>query len=493
MLESLKKEMNKTYTENGGAAYRTTGSYCLDLFASIGALRRQPQDLILGVFIRAFSEDPDLAMKILFYARDVRGGLGERRVFKVILRWLAMNSQTSVKKNMEYIAEYGRYDDLLSLMDTPCEKDMLALVKEQLDRDLLAAEKDQAVSLLGKWLPSVNASNPATAWAAKKVARSLGYTDAQYRKVLSLLRAKIKIIENNLREREYTFDYSKQPSRAMFKYRAAFARNDCERYQSFINDVRMGNAKLHADNVMPYELVDPYLARAIGGRVIDRLSNDKKDILNATWESMPDFGGNENILPVIDTSGSMYAYHNPMPASVALSLGLYFAERNKGIFKNHFIEFSRTPQLIELKGETFVDRLKFAASFSEIANTNVQAVFDTILTAAIKNRVSKDELPSKLVIISDMEFDYCMENASLPIFEMEKKKYAKCGYELPQIIFWNVASRNVQQPVTMNEQGCALVSGVTPRIFAMIASGQVSPYKMMMDIIGSKRYERIAA
>lgn len=491
MLEYLKQEANMTKTENGAAAYASTGSKCLDLFATIGALRRESETEIVSRFIRAYAEEPDTAMKLLFFARDIRGGLGERRVFRVIFRWLAVNEPQSVLKNLQYVAEYGRFDDLLSLMGTSCEKKMLSVLREQFEKDMAALKKGEAVSLLAKWLPSVNASNAEARLNGKKTARAFGLSDAAYRKALSALRAKIRIIENNLREKDYTFDYEKQPSRAMFKYKKAFHRNDEERYDAFIHAVQEGTATLHADNVMPYELVEPYLANGCAN--LREITPEEKAVLNATWASLPNFGSKENALAVIDTSGSMYWNAKPMPAAVALSLGLYFAEHNAGMFKNHFIEFSARPQLIEIKGETFADRLRYAASFNEVANTNLEAVFDLILRAAVKHHVPQSELPAKLIIISDMEFDACVDHASETNFNNAKKKFAAHGYALPQIIFWNVASRNRQQPVTKNEQGVALVSGATPRLFSMVAGGILSPYAWMMDVLSSERYEKIAA
>ena len=189
----------------------------------------------------------------------------------------------------------------------------------------------------------------------------------------------------------------------------------------------------------------------------------------------------------------MYWDRKPLPAAVALSLGLYFAEHNQGVFRNHFIEFSARPQLIEIKGETFADRLRYVASFNEVANTNLEAVFDLVLNAAVKNRVSQEQLPAKLIIISDMEFDACVSNSSAVNFKNAQAKYDACGYKLPQIVFWNVASRNNQQPVTQNEQGVALVSGATPRIFSMVASSTLSPYTFMMEVLRSERYAKIAA
>ncbi len=485
MLNYLKQEANKTVTENGAATYFTTESDCLDLFATIGALRRESDSEIVTRFVRAYSENRDIAMKLLFFARDIRGGLGERRVFKVILNWLANNEPATVRKNLEYVAEYGRYDDLLCLMDTACEKEMLDVLKAQFEADTEALKNGGEVSLLAKWLPSVNASSAETVLYAKKIARYFGMNDASYRKALVALRAHIRIIENNLREKDYSFDYSKQPSKAMYKYRKAFIRNDGERYSLFLDKVTTGEAKLHASTLMPYEIITPFFRRNV--------SDEERKAINTTWISQEDLGDTENALAVIDGSGSMYGGADPMPATVALSLGIYFAERNKGAFKNHFITFSETPRLVEIKGEDILDKVRYCHGFNEVANTNIQKVFELILDAAKKNSVPQDELPKKLYIISDMEFDYCAKDASLTNFEYAKKLFAKAGYTLPEIVFWNVASRNRQQPVTKNEQGVALVSGCTPRLFEMVASGTMNPYAFMLEVLESKRYAKIVA
>ncbi len=496
MLEKMKQEANRVFTENGAAAYASTGSDCLDLFASIGALRHESDEEIISRFVRAYTEDADLAMKILFFARDIRGGLGERRVFRTIFTWLAFNEADSVKKNIEAVAEYGRFDDLLVLMNTPCEKEMLVYLKTRFDADVKSLREKGDVSLLGKWLPSVNASNPQTVFNAKRIARAFGMNDAAYRKTVTALRAHLCILENSLREKDYSFDYAKQPSRAMFKYRKAFLRNDKERYQAFLEDVGTGKQVLHAENVAPYELVEPYLSAYWQGKQkgnMKGMTADEKAVLNATWEALPDYGGDENAIAVVDTSGSMYFVDHPLPAAVALSLGLYFAQRNKGWFKHHFIAFSNRPQLIEIKGDTFADRLRYAASFCEVADTNLEAVFDLVLRTAVKHGVKQKEMPAKLIIISDMEFNECVQNASATVFQNAKEKYEANGYSLPEIVFWNAASRNRQQPVTMNEQGAVLVSGVTPRLFSMVAKGSVSPYALMMEIMESERYALIKA
>ena len=366
MLNELKAEANRALTENGAAAYLTTESDCLDLFATVGALRREKDGEIIDRFRRAYAEDPDLAMKILFFARDVRGGLGERRVFRTALRSLAFDAPQSVAKNVERIAEYGRWDDLLTLIGTPCEKEALGLMIDQLDADVNAAENGEPVSLLAKWMPSINASNANTCRMAKYLARHWKMTDEQYRKLLSHLRAHIRILENNLRERDYSFDYEKQPSKAMMKYRAAFLRNDGERYQAFIQRVREGKAQLHTGTLQPYEVIQPLL------RSDHTLSPEELNAVDTTWNALEDFTDGENALVVVDGSGSMYGGADPMPAAVAQSLGIYFAERSKGEFRNHFITFSTNPRLVEIKGQTIAEKLRCCMSYNECANTNIQ-------------------------------------------------------------------------------------------------------------------------
>lgn len=490
MLQYLKNENNLTFTENGAVTNRSSGDFNLDLFATIGAIRHLNEKDILDRFIRAFMEDKDIALKILFYGRDVRGGLGERRVFRIILNWLASNYPESAKKNLKYVAEFGRYDDLISVFGTPCEETAMSLIKEQLNKDLANMAEGKEVTLLAKWLPSINTSNSEVVSNAKKIARYLNMNGAEYRKTLSSLRAYIKILENNLREKDYTFDYEKQPSNAMYKYKKAFIRNDGERYHQYLDGVSKGEKKMNTSNVAPYQLVAPYL-NYYG---ITNLSEEEKLAINTTWESLPDYGGDEDILAVIDGSGSMYSsWTQPSPASVALSLGLYFAERNKGAFRNHFITFSHAPRLVELKGETFLDKLKYAMTFNEVANTNIEAVFQLILYTAVKNNLSSNELPSKIVIISDMEFDYCTQNADMTNFQNAKRMFEEKGYKLPDLVFWNVNSRNEQQPVTKNDRGVALVSGCTPRLFSMIAGGIIDPYEFMMDVLNAPRYSVITA
>jgi hypothetical protein len=494
MLKFLKKEANQTVTENGAFTYLTTESDCLDLFATIGALRREPETEILARFNRAWAEDRDMALKTLFYARDIRGGLGERAVFRAILRDIACDRAESVTKNLWAVPEFGRFDDLLCLLDTPAKAAVVSFIKEQLDADTAALVSGEPVSLLGKWLPSVNAQNSDTIRYGKTLAKELGMNQAEYRKTLSALRAKIAIIENNLREKDYSFDYAKQPSQAMHKYRKAFIRNDGNRYKAFLSSVERGEAVLNTSTLLPYEIIRPIIQNSR----VQSLSADERRVMDVTWKFQADFTGGENALVVVDGSGSMYSNYGkttnaPLPINVALSLGIYFAERNTGTFANHFITFSEKPRLVELKGSDIYDKVKYAASYNEVANTNIAAVFDLILRTAVKNKVPQSDLPKTIYIISDMEFDSCANGADITNFTKAKRNFAAHGYILPDIVFWNVASRNTQQPVTMNESGVALVSGASPRVFSMLTSGILTPYLLMRETLGDGRYAKISA
>ena len=507
LLNALKSQANFTLTENLAASYKSTLSDCLDLFASIGALRNASEQDIILRFSRAFAEEPNLALKTLFYARDVRGGLGERRVFRIIIKWLAQHDSEALIKNLKFIPEFGRWDDLLILINTnnDCGLAALNFIKAQFELDLNNLRDNLPASLLAKWLPSINASNSQTVLNAKRIAKFLNLNYADYRKNLTALRNSIKLLENYLRERDYSFDYSKQPSRAMYKYKKAFIRNDEQRYKDFLEQVSQGKAKLNTGTLMPYDIVAPivyednipnYFYRNIeiepDNNTCVTMTEDERKAADVTWNALENFAENiNNALVVIDGSGSMYRLTRPDPASVALSLGIYFAERNSGAFKNHFITFSESPKLVEIKGRDIYEKVKYCMGFNEAANTNLQKVFELILNAAHEHEVKQADMPEAIYIISDMEFDYCMEDASMTNFDYAKKLFKAYGYKMPKIIFWNVDARNFQQPVTMNEQGVCLISGNSARLFNIAMRGGATPYELMLEVLLSERYKEI--
>lgn len=419
--------------------------------------------------------------------RDIRGGLGERNVFRICIRDLAKRYPESINKNIQYIAKFGRFDDLLSLMNTPCEKVMCKYISEQFMEDYEAMQNGKAnVSLLAKWMPSVNTSSKETVKLARKLAKFMNMKEKEYRRSLAKLRTHIDIIENHLREKDYTFEYQSQPSKALFQYKKAFLRNDATRYKAFLNSAEKGDIILKTGSLYPYDIIRQSLH--------DELSKEEIHSLDVTWKSLKKNIEGKNAIAVVDGSGSMYSGSGtPMPFEAALSLGIYFAEQSKGIFANHFITFSSTPRLVEIKGGDIVSKARYVASFHEVANTNIEAVFELILRTALKNHLPQKELPETIYIISDMEFDCCTENSSITNYENAKIKFQKNGYNMPEIIFWNVNSRTEQVPVQMHQTGTALISGSTPKIFQMICTGELEPMKWMLEIVGNKRYLTIIA
>ena len=488
MLNFLKNEANSTYTENGALAYRSTQSFCLDMFFKAGAMRNSSAKEIAETVARAYAEDPDKTMKIIFFARDARGGLGERRFFRIAVSALMEFAPEAVRRNLEFFPEYGRFDDLCVLLGTPLEKYAAEIIDTQLRFDKASMATGGKVSLLAKWMPSVNTSSKETRNMGRRLAGLLGMSEPEYRRTLVSLRKYSDILENRLRERDYTFNYEVQPSCAMFKYRKAFIRNDGERYTQFLNKVNSGEAKLNADRLYPYDIV----RKAIEGNI----SETERISLDTAWKSLPDLSAakRENAIAVIDGSGSMNCGCGIRPIDAALSLGIYFAEHNTGAFANHFITFSQTPRLVKIKGRDIVEKARYCRTFNEIANTDLEAVFKLILKTAIKNHVPQSELPSKIYIISDMQFDYCVTGGNNNVlFQAVRTLYRQYGYTLPEVIFWNVNSRSDAMPVTRSETGAALVSGYSTAVFDMVMGGECSPESVMDRILASERYAVISA
>jgi len=480
MLDIIKNITNVTYTENGAVSNASTFEPCLDFFAVSGALRNAEDKRVLELFVRAFATSPDYALRALFYTRDIRGGVGERRAFRIILRWLANMFPETVIKNIDNISEYGRYDDMLELFDTPCQKAMVEYIKKVLEADEEKMLHGESVSLLSKWLPSINASNYERKKQAQLLAKLLGMTEKTYRQKLSALKKYLDILERRLCEKDYSFEYEKQPSKALYKYRRAFIRNDEDRYLKYIDLVKDGKTQLNAKTLYPYEIIRDAIKPGL-------LKNDI-DVLDTTWKNLPNFCDGRNAIAVIDGSGSMVG----TPLNIATSLGIYFAERNRGYFHNHFITFSKNPKLVKIHGNTIVDKAEYCMSYNEIANTDLIKVFGLILKAAIKNNLPQSELPETIYVISDMEFDAGVcDNISL--HEEVKELFEKHGYILPNIVYWNVDSRNNQYPVKANEYGCVLVSGASPSVFKMVISQEISPLKFMLSVLDSERYSKICA
>lgn len=485
-LSFLQKENNHTYTENGAPALKTTDSRLIDLFGSIGSLRTRDATEVERLFSMAFSEDQLLATKMAFFARNIRGGLGERRTFKVILNYLARFSPETVIKNFDAIALLGRYDDFYALVGTPIEKEMWHYLKNQLDLDLMNYEENEPISLLAKWLKSVNASSSETKHLGKLTATAFGYSEKNYRKILAKLRNYIDLTESKMSRNAWSdIIYSSVPSRAMSIYRSAFKAHDEEGFNTYIASLEKGETKVNATTLYPYDIIEK-LGLTWQSKYFNFLNVDP--ILEAQWKALPDYVEDEqNILVMADTSGSMCG----RPLCSSIGLALYFAERNKGAFKDVFMTFSSEPSLIALKGKTLYDKVKCIPAIVE--NTNLEAAFNLILKVAMRNKLKAGELPISLVVITDMEFDVGTTSmSSWTFYDGLAHDFTSHGYQMPNVIFWNVNSRHDVFQTTSHYKGVQMASGQSPSVFKSILSNiGKTPYEAMLNVLNDPLYDCI--
>mgnify|MGYP005607192181 CR=1 FL=1 len=465
-------------TENGMVTNSTSLNMCVDLFFQIGAMRGQNKNRLINVFVKAFSENALTAMKLLFWARDIRGGAGERQIFKDIMSYLAVNRTESMRKNLHLVSEFGRWDDLLVLFDTPLENDALELIAKGLkDKNGLAA----------KWMPRPNNKNVEVKKQANKIRQFLGLTPKDYRK---LLVENSNTVEQLMCAKQWSaIDYSKLPSKAMSDLMKAFSKNDKDRFSAYITSLEKGEegVKINAGALYPYDIVK-------------NVRNGNARGADAQWLALPNFleGSAERFIPIVDTSGSMFWPESQVSGDlyaghIAQSLGLYIAERNEGPFKDAFITFNTVPELVVVKG-SLSERLNQVNSLRVSGNTNLQNVYELLLSQAKKHNVPESEMPTMLIIFSDMEFNsgvrgYNNNTAQ----EMLEKMYTEAGYTIPKVVYWNLASRNDKnKPVKFDKNGTALVSGFSPSLLSSLLGGKdMSPYSMMMTVIDSPRYSLV--
>lgn len=483
-LKAVDKELENakfTTTENGGKQFATTNSNLLDLFATIGAMRDKPEEEIARAFIKAFNEDPLLATRMAFYARNIRdGGLGERRVFKVILKWLALNYPGIVKKNLWAIPEFGRWDDLFALRGTSLENDMVTIISKQTVKDLMNARDGKEVSLLGKWLPSPNASSKDTVSFAKWLAKRLHMREKSYRQMLTILRRKIDIVEAKMSAKKWSeIEYERVPSLAMTKHISAFMRHDPGRYGQYIQDVQDGKAIINASALYPYDILRQ------GQWHIGMGMNKWNEALEEQWKALPNYiDGENNILVMADTSGSMLG----LPMQISVGLAVYFAERNHGAFKGLYMTFSESPSFVKIQGKTLKDHLSNVPQI--VSDTNIAKAFDKILEVAVTNNLKQDDLPTHLVIITDMEFDACGNNDRF--YKYASKKFADAGYQLPMVVFWNVSQRTTGFQTRMNKEGVIMISGSSAGSFRqLIQNVSKTPYDFMVEVLNKEPYTKI--
>lgn len=501
-MESIKNELNneKQTTENGAVGYRTTGKGLLDLNFSVASLRNASEDDIIDKFIHAYFEDKLTATKWLFYARDAREGLGERRLFRVVMEEFAVQQPEIVRELIKFVPEYGRWDDLWCMLQSNLQTEIIDMVQKQLIVDLNNKNQNKSVSLLAKWMPSENASSPVTKKNATLIRGRLEMSPKEYRKMLSELRKYIDVVERKMSAKQWSeINYEAVPSRANLIYNDAFLRNDEGRRREYLGKLEKGEAKINAGVLFPHDIVHKY-GRAYGTDAA----------LEGMWKALPDtVKGCGNTIVVADGSGSMTCRVGNTDVSaleVANSLAIYFAEHSSGEFKDKYITFSERPQLVDLSNaKNLREKLIVARQYNEVANTNIEAVFDLILSTAVNNHMRQEDIPDNILICSDMEYDRCASTNSSEIrgwygrrvaptatlFESIAKKYSTHGYKLPRLIFWNVNSRTGTIPVKQNDLGVALVSGFSVNIVKMVMSNKTDPYECLLETLNSERYQAV--
>ena len=499
----LNNEYNTSVTENGAVGYRTSGKALLDLNFAVSSLRNASSEEIVNRFIKAYYEEPKLAIRWLCFAGDVRQGLGERRLFKSILLELAKSRPELAKALMPLIPEYSRWDILVALIDTPLAEEAVELIHKQLQEDGANMGKGASISLCAKWLPSENASADNTKRLARLLTKKLSMTSRQYRKMLSSYRSYLDVVEVKMSAKKWAdIAYEAVPSRANLLYNVAFLRNDEERRRNFLGAVKKGEKTIHAGVLYPHDIVHSYMdyEKKPGWMYVKPVD----DTLEELWKALPDYvQGAGNTLCIADGSGSMWTKvgsSNVSCLEVADAIAIYFSEHCTGQFKDTYITFSQTPQFVDLsKGKTLYDKLCIAIHHNEVANTNIEAVFDLILDTALKYHMPQRDLPENLLILSDMEFDAATRSnvngnwvsPDEKLFDRFAKKYASHGYRLPRLVFWNICSRTKTIPIRENALGVALVSGFSPVITKMVLSNEINPYKMLVQQLMVPRYDAV--
>lgn len=480
---------NTVYTENGASGYKTTGDELVDFLYKISSFRNETDEEILNDFYSI--KDSLYVLKLLFYIRDCRGGLGERHTFRVCLKELLTN--ISPKNNYEEfciaifdaILKYGRADDLFYSIDFDNKK-VTDVLKTYLENKILEANKaydeNKPLNIIFKWFPSENTSSKQTRDLAKKVRKLLNLNSKDYRKMLSKFRTRLNITEAYMCANRWNeIDYNKVPSKANLIYSGAFYRHDTDRRQQYLDDLAEGKEtiKINSRANYPYEIFNKYINRRCGGY----FTTDYNETLEQLWKNLKKVSGLDNTMVICDGSGSM---NTPLGKSkitaldVSRSLAIYCSQYCQGEYKDKFITFGSTPKLVDLGGcKSLFDKIRKTSDYDDCSNTDIEKVFDLVLKTAIRNNCKQGDLPKQLLIISDMEFDEGTDLTGNPI-ESAQEKYKRHGYDIPRLVFWNVCSRTKSIPVQKNNLGVLLVSGFSQNVIDMVNNGETDPKKALI-------------
>lgn len=502
---------NLTYTTNGAVAYSTTSSALLDMFTKLASYRSLDEKQIITDWRKAFNENPRLAMRFLGYAMDIRGGAGERRFTQIVIRDLVKNGGASIAaKLVPLIGEYSRYDMLYQFRGNyTSEKAVRDFLKKQFAEDMANMKQNKSISLLGKWLKSVNSHNKDTRELGQWTAKQLNMTENDYREALSSLRKYLDVVERKMSSDNWqAIDYEKTPSKANLNYNKAFLRHDTERRKAFLEALSTGEAKINASVANPCDIVNKYMNQ--NNRWYG-IPNYTDDTLEGMWKALPDMiPDDKGMLVVCDCSGSMQSgignKTNMRCIDVATSLAIYCADHLKGAFANKYITFSADPHIVRFKdNDTLLNKLKKTWECQDCSNTNLEKVFNLILKTAIDNHSPQSDLPERILIVSDGEFDsMCDANNSINHYGWSSSRtpvdktfmqnialrFKNAGYKLPTIVFWRVNnSSKTALPFKVDDRGCIMVSGYSTNLLKMVLSDKTNPMDALLEQLNVPRYD----
>lgn len=456
-------------TANGAVTNVSSLNRNVDLFFLAGASRGKD---ITSTYAGAMAEDSEVAVRIAMWARDARGGAGERETFRKLFAYLIKTEPVLAARVLTKVPELGRWDDVFVAFGTSLERDALRMISFALN--------DAKDGLCAKWMPRQGD-------VANKIRSYLKLSPKDYRKLVVGLS---KTVEQQMCAQDWSnIEYSHVPSVAASRYQRAFGKHDPSGYAAYKAKLEDGTATIHASVAFPYD-------------VIRGLRNGDKKVANAQWAALPNYleGSNEKILPLVDVSGSMDSVKvsgSVTALDVAISLGLYVAERNEGIFKDQFITFSSDPKMVKVTG-TLEQRYNQMERSNWTMSTDIAKAFRLILDSAVKAKLPADQMPTKVLILSDMEFNACVTSGnggyhsgvSVSAMDYIKQEFAAAGYTAPQVVFWNLNGRAGNSPVTYNESGSALVSGFSPSIVKSVLGGdEMTPISIMLKTVMQQRYD----
>lgn len=494
---------NVSYTENGMEGYKHTDHALTDFNFKVASYRGNLGQAVQD-FKKVLNQGETYTLKYLMYLRDAREGIGERDLFRTCMLEL-LNSNVNNKDEIvstiiAQTPEYGRWDDIFVLLDTKYQAEVINAVKIQLASDMrkLVESKgnhNESISLLGKWMPSENASSKETKRLAHIFIKELGATPRSYRKMLSTLRGRLNVVETLACANEWSkIDYNTVPSKANLKYKNAFLAHDEERRREFLSKALAGDktVKVHMSVGFPHEIVHDY----------SRKGYDQS--LEAYWKNLKPCVGLKDTIVVRDGSGSMCSTVGGTSVSamdISTALAIYCSQYLEGSFKNKFITFSSRAQLIDLSScGSLKSKLDTTYRYGDCSNTNIQNVFELILKTAWESNMKPEEMPSTVLVISDMEFDPSTNNGSYwgggfnagsNVFKLMDQKFKAAGYKLPKLAFWNVNSRTGTIPCKFNDNGVLLISGFSQNVLSMIMNGKTDPYDALIEELDKERYVNI--